>query len=370
MSAQPTAYAAMITISLPGTDKTATASVRVLPDEPVALATGAKRLRDCTLADLQTFANTWEEEVWETYQHVNLLALAADEAVQVEVVLIAQEGERSIENWAERAIVLLDEAAGVAPKTAVTPPIHAEPAETAPEAEATAPEPDPAAPALAEVEVTLPEPALPEAAAPEVIVSASEPVYAEEEAALEAAQPLELPPRPSVRVAGQRLPLSRAGWAAVDIFIEETALRQAQAHALSSPTREVAGVLVGPRPEKQPDGRYNVYVTDTIIAKYTVMQGASVTYTPESWRYMNDQLWQRYPDETAIMVGWYHTHPGFGIFLSGMDLFIHQNFFTQLWHVALVLDPIARSNGFFCWDRHRNRVSRYDFPWPTWAAEW
>ncbi len=141
-----------------------------------------------------------------------------------------------------------------------------------------------------------------------------------------------------------------------------------QAHALSSLDREVAGVMVGRQPEKQPDGRYVVHVIDSIIAKHTVMHGASVTYTPESWRYLNDTLWERYPDESAVMVGWYHTHPGFGIFLSGMDLFIHQNFFTQMWHVAYVLDPRARTSGFFCWNRQRTKVNRYDFMWPEWAA--
>ena len=132
--------------------------------------------------------------------------------------------------------------------------------------------------------------------------------------------------------------------------------------------REVAGVLIGPRPEKQPDGRYRVHILDTIIAKYTVMHGASVTYTPESWRYMTDKLHERYPDETAVIVGWYHTHPGFGIFLSGMDLFIHQNFFTQIWHVAFVLDPRAKTSGFFSWDRQKTQVSRHNFYWPEWAA--
>jgi proteasome lid subunit RPN8/RPN11 len=69
------------------------------------------------------------------------------------------------------------------------------------------------------------------------------------------------------------------------------------------------------------------------------------------------------------MVGWYHTHPGFGIFLSGMDLFIHQNFFTQLWHVAFVLDPRARTSGFFTWNRHKSEVKPAQFPWPSWAAD-
>jgi proteasome lid subunit RPN8/RPN11 len=109
-------------------------------------------------------------------------------------------------------------------------------------------------------------------------------------------------------------------------------------------------------------------VTDIIIAKHTKMQGASVTYTPESWRYINDTLRERYPNDEAVIVGWYHTHPGFGIFLSGMDLFIHQNFFTQTWHIAYVLDPVGKRSGFFCWDRGKTKVDRYEFPWPEWAG--
>ena len=42
------------------------------------------------------------------------------------------------------------------------------------------------------------------------------------------------------------------------------------------------------------------------------------------------------------IVGWYHTHPGFGIFLSGMDLFIQDHFFNLPWQVAFVYDPLRR----------------------------
>jgi hypothetical protein len=48
-------------------------------------------------------------------------------------------------------------------------------------------------------------------------------------------------------------------------------------------------------------------------------------------------------------VGWYHTHPSFGIFLSHHDLFIHQHFFAQSLQVAYVVDPIQQSRGFFQW---------------------
>ena len=54
-----------------------------------------------------------------------------------------------------------------------------------------------------------------------------------------------------------------------------------------------------------------------------------------------------HPD--ARIVGWYHTHPGFGIFLSGMDLFIQDNFFNLPWQVAFVYDPTSEEEGLFVW---------------------
>jgi proteasome lid subunit RPN8/RPN11 len=200
---------------------------------------------------------------------------------------------------------------------------------------------------------------------PEVMVSEAELVHEEREAPPES-DPTPVAPS-TISILGKRRPLNHPTWTAVDILVNEPAFRDSQAHALSSLNREVAGFLIDPQPEKQPDGRYLVHISDVIIAKHTKMQGASVTYTPESWRDATDKLAEMYPDETAVIVGWYHTHPGFGIFLSGMDQFIHRNFFIQSWHVALVLDPIARRSGFFCWDREQTRVDHYDFPWPDWA---
>ncbi len=48
-------------------------------------------------------------------------------------------------------------------------------------------------------------------------------------------------------------------------------------------------------------------------------------------------------------MGWYHTHPDFGIFLSGHDQFIHRHFFAQPLQVAYVVDPIRQTRGFFQW---------------------
>jgi proteasome lid subunit RPN8/RPN11 len=372
-------YAALITITLPGKGESVSMTVTLSPGDMVTAGGQTKPLGDCTLADLRRYAAELEKDVWETYQQIALPELDADSEVEVLVSFPDKELEMGMD-WSKQMLVLppaeaVEAAAredeGVedetGPQTVLeaegSPDVEEQPVDGSDAAEA---EPQ-STPALEAEDVDLHGVAVAEAELvfPEIEVEVSGEAI-EAEPAVE--QPGVIPSQARVRVAGERLPLGNPTWAAVDILMDEPALRAAQAHALSSLNREVAGVLVGRRPEKQPDGRYLVHIFDTIVAKHTVMQGASVTYTPESWRYLNDTLNERYPDETAVMVGWYHTHPGFGIFLSGMDLFIHQNFFTQVWHVAMVLDPQARTSGFFCWDRPKSRVSRYDFPWPSWAA--
>lgn len=397
-------YAAIITVSLPDTAEKATVAVTLTPQDNIRTGSGeTKALRDCTLRDLQEFADTLESEIWQQYQSLKLSELAEDNKAHVKITILNETGKpiaASADEWLSHVVILpdLDSRAG---ETTAQAQGGAVPPEIVPVADeavpAESPEPEAISVSSAAVdsgqeeasaadefpeEVGTAEPAkgLAEAEAPRVEVeepaSPAEPTAEIETEALalpsdevELAETITVaPPKRKMRIAGLRRPLGHKTQAAVDILINEPPFRDAQAHSLTSLDREVAGVLVGPRPEKQPDGRYVVHITDVVIARHTRMHGASVTYTPESWRYIHDKLAERYPDEKAVIVGWYHTHPGFGIFLSGMDLFIHQNFFIQPWHVALVLDPLARRSGFFCWDRAKSAVKPYDFPWPDWAA--
>lgn len=368
-------YAAQITISLPGEGEHVSLTVTLWPADVVDVDGILKPLGECTLADLERYAEELQADVWDTYESIILPDLDADESIEVDIKLQV-ESAGTPGDWQELNLVLpgdalaleettLEEEQEAEPKQESLPDDEEVPDEDASPNEDASPDED-----APEEEEADEETAGEESAAPDVAVAETEPVFPEieEEITDDVSAPDIVPSQARVRVAGKRLPLNDPTWAAVDILIDEPALRASQAHALSSLHAEVAGVLIGSRPEKQPDGRYVVHIFDTIVARHTVMQGASVTYTPESWRYLNDTLAKRYPDDTAVMVGWYHTHPGFGIFLSGMDLFIHQNFFTQVWHVALVLDPRARTSGFFSWDRQKTRVSRCDFVWPSWAA--
>jgi proteasome lid subunit RPN8/RPN11 len=52
--------------------------------------------------------------------------------------------------------------------------------------------------------------------------------------------------------------------------------------------------------------------------------------------------------ETQLrVVGWYHTHPGFGVFMSGTDQATQRNVFGMAWQIAVVYDPLNREYGLF-----------------------
>lgn len=154
--------------------------------------------------------------------------------------------------------------------------------------------------------------------------------------------------------------------AAVSVLLEDQPRRDMQALALSSMLHETAAFLLGPKPQKLPEGRYLVHVTDSIPAEHTIRRAGSVTFTHDTWRAANDAIANRYPDGSVVMVNWVHTHPGYGVFLSGLDVSIHRDFFTQLWFTACVLDPHRRTGGFFGWRRNFAGIVRLPFVWHWW----
>lgn len=109
---------------------------------------------------------------------------------------------------------------------------------------------------------------------------------------------------------------------------------------------EVGGVLIG-EIYKDKEGPF-LEIAAAIVAQHTKNEGTQMTFTPETWVHVNQVKAKKYPD--ARIVGWYHTHPRFGIFLSDMDKFIHQHHFPQPWTTALVVDPVKETEGFFVWN--------------------
>ncbi|MHC4608610.1 MAG: M67 family metallopeptidase, partial [Planctomycetota bacterium] len=116
------------------------------------------------------------------------------------------------------------------------------------------------------------------------------------------------------------------------ICVTKNAYAGVMSHARETADIEVCGVLMGYFKEDK-YGPY-VHVTHVIRAEGAEHKGNQVTFTHEAWNHINRKRDAEHADRS--MVGWYHTHPDFGIFLSEMDQFIHKNFFSDPKQVAYV----------------------------------
>lgn len=121
---------------------------------------------------------------------------------------------------------------------------------------------------------------------------------------------------------------------------------QIREYAVSDLSRELGGVLVGSVSEIS-EHSYELNIEHFIIAEHTDAHLSSVTFTAETWSDINKKMDADYSD--LKIVGWFHTHPGFGIFLSNWDIFIQDNFFNLPWQIAYVIDPCHKIDGFFIW---------------------
>jgi len=110
------------------------------------------------------------------------------------------------------------------------------------------------------------------------------------------------------------------------IFVDLDVMRDMEAHAQSNTNVELGGVMLG-RQSVDDQGRPFVTITDSLRAEHYEATKGSFKFTHETWSQISRQRDQFRPD--LEMVGWYHTHPGWSVFLSGMDLFICNNFFNR-----------------------------------------
>ncbi|MFI5096751.1 MAG: Mov34/MPN/PAD-1 family protein [Candidatus Acidiferrales bacterium] len=136
--------------------------------------------------------------------------------------------------------------------------------------------------------------------------------------------------------------------------ISSDVAREIRQHARSNSKTEVCGVLIG----GESDGVTRV---EACIAGINAAQGgAHVTFTQDTWEHIYKIKDRDYPEER--IVGWYHSHPGFGVFLSDHDTFIHRNFFSSPQQVAWVYDPHSDEEGCFGWRGERiERLAQFSF---------
>jgi proteasome lid subunit RPN8/RPN11 len=139
------------------------------------------------------------------------------------------------------------------------------------------------------------------------------------------------------------------------VVIAADALARIHKQGHSNLRAEVGGVLVG-NGYRDDHGPY-LWIEAIVEGRSMRHHAAHVTFTAETWTDIQAVMDRDYPD--SRIVGLYHNHPGFGIFLSEMDLFIQDNFFNLPWQTALVYGPKSEEEGVFIW--HDGRAVRETF---------
>ncbi|MFQ5405581.1 MAG: Mov34/MPN/PAD-1 family protein [Candidatus Micrarchaeia archaeon] len=104
---------------------------------------------------------------------------------------------------------------------------------------------------------------------------------------------------------------------------------------------EALGLLIGKFYSHK--GKNWVLVEDYITAGNN-STSASVRFTKEAFQ----QLARQYNEKQGkVIVGWCHSHPGYGCFLSTTDSNTQNTFFDHALNIALVIDPTKTENNHF-----------------------
>ena len=130
-----------------------------------------------------------------------------------------------------------------------------------------------------------------------------------------------------------------------NIYISQPTYKKIRRFTKDKLTNESGGMLIGSIIEEF--GKTNIIVDGFIEAKYCEATPTTLKFTHETWEYVHNEIEKKHTGKK--IVGWIHTHPDFGIFLSEYDKFIHQNFFNEDHQIAYVVDPIQNIEGLYFW---------------------
>lgn len=117
-------------------------------------------------------------------------------------------------------------------------------------------------------------------------------------------------------------------------------------------TKEIFGYLIG-NILKWNNNLY-IIIEDQLFIDNTINGNQFSTSQIEGTAGQYEKEFQKLKEQkknySLRVVGWWHSHPGFGCFLSKTDLHTQEFFFPELYQVALVVDPINDDFQFFTLD--------------------
>ena len=102
---------------------------------------------------------------------------------------------------------------------------------------------------------------------------------------------------------------------------------------------EIGGFLIGKIHVVSPETEYEVVVEEFIPIRPERSNTFQIEFSTESL--VNDlgDIQDKYPQ--YALLGWFHTHPGHGLFLSAPDMRIHDGFFKEKHQFAMEIDSLS-----------------------------
>lgn len=117
------------------------------------------------------------------------------------------------------------------------------------------------------------------------------------------------------------------------------------AHINETPHIESGGILVGQAFRTRDRTTVFIIITAAIRQDSDNRSVGHFTVGPKEVQEARATLEANYPG--YVVVGWYHSHPGHGVFLSFQDMTIVRSIYNASWQLALVVDPQRRTEGIF-----------------------
>ena len=130
-----------------------------------------------------------------------------------------------------------------------------------------------------------------------------------------------------------------------NIYISQSVYKEIHNFTKDKKVNEAGGMLIGNIIEEF--GKTNIIINGFVEAKHCEATPTTLTFTHETWDACHKEIDKKFPNKK--IVGWIHTHPNYGIFLSEYDKFIQENFFSEDYETAYVVDPIQDIEGFYFW---------------------
>ena len=161
-----------------------------------------------------------------------------------------------------------------------------------------------------------------------------------------------------------------------DFIFEENSQLQLRGEAI----REIGGFILGKKIQLQPGGEYQLVMERFVNIEPEDNSVYQIEFGPKAWSELERQRDDFYRDMEYELLGWFHTHPGHGLFLSKPDVSIQQTFFNQKFHVAFELDSVQSEKnldymfGIFSWKKGSglNNLDDVAGSWFNWSdvAQW